>query len=229
MSPDRSVTYVSGLYPATLSPLTRGEGTIEVPSPRVSGEKVPEGRMRGSRRQARKKSFALQFAQQRTAVAELERAHADAAGRDHVLDQIVDQDGMMRQRPDHLQRAAEDLRIGLGHAEAVREDETVVPLEESRVLPRDQLRVHLVRVREERHPVRFAYALEHFLDPRHRAVEEVAPDVVKVADAAAISGAVAEELVELPERDGAALHVAIAAGVLEQIDQLIARDRCLGA
>src|SRR5438552_10323103 len=136
---------------------------------------------------------------------------------------------MMRQRADHLERAPENLGIGLRHAEAVREDEAVVFSEKTRELSRDQLRVHLVRIRQEGDAVLLAHALEHFLDARHRTVEEVAPDVVKVADAAAVSGAVAEELVKLPERDGAALHVAISAGILEQINQLIARDRRLGA
>src|SRR3954462_6694958 len=48
---------------------------------------------------------------------------------------------------------------------------------------------------------------------------------MKVADAAAIAGVVAEEFVELVERHRAALHVAVRPRLFEQFDQLIARHR----
>ena len=100
----------------------------------------------------------------------------------------------------------------------MREDEAIILLKQSREHPRDHLGMHLVRVRQERQAILLAHAFQNFFDAGHRAVEEVAPHRMKRADVAAISGLVAKKLVKLPEGDGAALHVAIAAGVFEQID-----------
>jgi hypothetical protein len=47
---------------------------------------------------------------------------------------------------------------------------------------------------------------------------------VQVVRRPAIAGLVAEEVVELAERDRAALHVPIAARLLEDLDQLVAPD-----
>src|SRR6202008_2337211 len=52
---------------------------------------------------------------------------------------------------------------------------------------------------------------------------------VELADRAAISGPVAEHFVELPERHGAALHVAIRPGRFEKLHQIVARDRGIAA
>src|SRR4051794_1933225 len=52
---------------------------------------------------------------------------------------------------------------------------------------------------------------------------------MKVADAAVIAGVIAQEFIELIERHRAALHVAIRARLLEELDQLVARHRRLGA
>src|SRR3954453_3085899 len=52
---------------------------------------------------------------------------------------------------------------------------------------------------------------------------------MKVADAAAVAGVIAEEFVELVERHRAALHVAIRAWLFEQLDKLVARHRRLRA
>src|SRR5205823_2609688 len=51
------------------------------------------------------------------------------------------------------------------------------------------------------------------------------PGLLKIVKRSAISGLVGEELVELLERNLAALHVTIGARRLEKIDQLVARHR----
>ena len=70
-----------------------------------------------------------------------------------------------------------------------------------------------------------ADSLQQILHAGHRAVEEVAPDRMELARRTAISGLVADVVVELEERHASALEVAIPAGVLQDVDQLVARDR----
>src|SRR5439155_17017542 len=94
---------------------------------------------------------------------------------------------------------------------AMRVDEAVVFPEERAEPARDDLGVHLIGVGVERDAIAFADALQHLLHAGNRPVEEVAPELVKLADVAAVVGLVAKEVIELPEGDRAALHVPIAA------------------
>src|SRR5439155_25466801 len=105
-------------------------------------------------------TFGREFREQTLAVDELEGAHADAARGEHVLEQVVDHHRVMRQRAEHFERAAKDLRIGLRHAEPMRKDEAIIFLKESRIDARDFFSVHFIRVREERDAISFANSVE---------------------------------------------------------------------
>src|SRR5262249_27005910 len=149
-----------------------------------------------------------QLALQRSAVEELKGAQAEGARGEDVFQQIVNEHRLLRKRADHLQRAMEELRIRLRAFEAMRENEAVVSAKERRVLSRDHFRVHFVRVGEKGDAVALAHVLEYLFDAGHRAVEEIRPERAKVVQRAAISGLIAEEVVELAEGDGAALEIA---------------------
>src|SRR5207244_2225346 len=73
--------------------------------------------------------------------------------------------------------------------------------------------------------VALAYAVEHFFHPGDGAVEEVRPDPAEFVQRGAITGAVAEEVVELFECDGPALEIAIRPRLLAQLHHLVARER----
>src|SRR5947209_19774821 len=70
-------------------------------------------------------SLRFQLAHQRQPVMELKGLDAEGAGRGDVFQQVVDGYRLLRQRADHLQRAVEEIGIGLGALEAVRADEAI--------------------------------------------------------------------------------------------------------
>src|SRR5205814_1636941 len=125
--------------------------------------------------------------------------------------------------------ALKEVGIRLRAFEAMREDEAIILPEQRRELPRDHLGVDLVRVGEKRDAVPLAHAQEQLFHPRHRAVEEVGPDGLEVAQRAAVAGPVAEEVVELADVDRAPLEVAVRAGLLEELYHLVARHARLFA
>src|SRR6185369_9324368 len=110
-----------------------------------------------------------------------------------------------------------------GDAEAVGENEAVILLEEAGEAAGDDFGVDFIRVGQEGDAVALAHSEEELFHAGHGAVEEVAPGLAELFEGAAVAGGVADEVVEVEERDGAALHVAIAAAALEDLDELIAR------
>src|SRR5207249_1917124 len=165
------------------------------------------------------------FLQQRKAIVELIGLHADRPGAKDVLDQVVDEDGLLWRGADDFQSAAEQLRIRFRAVEAVRKDEAIVILEEVGIFPGYDFGVHFVRVRKKGHSISLPYAIQHLFDAGHGPFKEIGPRLPQVGGRTLIPGTTAEKLVEVGEGDRSSLQIAIATRAFEQLDQLVAFDR----